>query len=665
MYFLRSFRLLLATPLLFVGMCAAQGYPLVNTTTGTYDTQTPAYVGQGANHICWVDGVINLSTSACVLGFSGTGGPMNGIIQGYVETQSTNPFAGGGSWTWILPNGLVGTACPTGTVTTCELLNAPIVLGSGSDIIGVGIVTASQNYAVGTAFTFGSTFPSALGQPTLPTINCNAAASPAAIPAGTYHVSLVESNNLEAGTTSNTPGYTIASSEQTCTFSGASNSISIGMPTAQSSSNTAFSAVDDYLCVTANGGALGSEICGSVMNGSLVCATNGLSNGDGCEINSTRVISECGATAQNACLLSIPTSSGATQGSLTPPLKDLTNPMIVVGALKPTTGSSGNFLSRFSVMGNSTLGPASNFGVPATNEPNVGIWLRTSQENTILQGVGVFGPWGGYCTSGTGCGGFAITGGGTGIYVTKGSNQINGSESICIMNSSSDHDLCDPITVDGNMLFGSPQLGIDGTSMNTRQSNSTAYASALISGTGTKVTFTHSHFENSVNPSSGDLIQATNGATVTVLGGDGCCAVNGLHITSSALGASAVNFANTATNPVEDDLNGDPTVPTPVNYTSIASWDSGGVAVGSGHLNQVASKNFAGSCSMSTGTTCTFSITTAFTGTPLAFASLDPSVTLPTTANPVKCSVSGTTVTITAFTSNSLKWDCILIGNPN
>jgi len=81
-----------------------------------------------------------------------------------------------------------------------------------------------------------------------------------------------------------------------------------------------------------------------------------------------------------------------------------------------------------------------------------------------------------------------------------------------------------------------------------------------------------------------------------------------------------------------------------------------------GHLNQNAT-NFAGSCTMSAGATCTFSITASFTGTPLTFVSQDGSDTV--AQNAAKCSVSGTAVTITAFTGNSLKWDCLIVGNPN
>jgi hypothetical protein len=79
-------------------------------------------------------------------------------------------------------------------------------------------------------------------------------------------------------------------------------------------------------------------------------------------------------------------------------------------------------------------------------------------------------------------------------------------------------------------------------------------------------------------------------------------------------------------------------------------------------LNQTASNSFAGSCTMSSGTTCTFTATATFTNY-LAFASIDHAST--PTANVAKCSISGTTVTITAALSNSLTWDCLLIGNPS
>jgi hypothetical protein len=78
-----------------------------------------------------------------------------------------------------------------------------------------------------------------------------------------------------------------------------------------------------------------------------------------------------------------------------------------------------------------------------------------------------------------------------------------------------------------------------------------------------------------------------------------------------------------------------------------------------GHLQQVSSGNYAGSCRMSDANTCTFSIgqpyaaplcvVTAQGGQPVAAA----------------CSVSGRVVTIRAASPNSMTWAAVLVGNPN
>lgn len=90
----------------------------------------------------------------------------------------------------------------------------------------------------------------------------------------------------------------------------------------------------------------------------------------------------------------------------------------------------------------------------------------------------------------------------------------------------------------------------------------------------------------------------------------------------------------------------------------------GDITIG-GHLNQTATGIIGGSCTMTAGFTCTFSLSKAFNSAPITIASPDASDTLSGTANPVKCSISGTTVTITTGILNSATWDCLLIGNPN
>jgi len=81
-----------------------------------------------------------------------------------------------------------------------------------------------------------------------------------------------------------------------------------------------------------------------------------------------------------------------------------------------------------------------------------------------------------------------------------------------------------------------------------------------------------------------------------------------------------------------------------------------------GHLDQSVTKSIAGTCAMSAGTSCTWTLTAAFSGTPVCISAVQ-SATL--TGGASGCTVSGTTVTITAASSNSLTWGALLIGNPN
>jgi hypothetical protein len=78
------------------------------------------------------------------------------------------------------------------------------------------------------------------------------------------------------------------------------------------------------------------------------------------------------------------------------------------------------------------------------------------------------------------------------------------------------------------------------------------------------------------------------------------------------------------------------------------------------HINQPSSNNHAGTCTMSSSTSCTWTLASAYTSTPICVASVQG-----VTAIAVACSVSGTAVTITAASSNSQTWGAVLVGNPN
>ncbi|MFZ0273375.1 MAG: hypothetical protein WB524_26425 [Acidobacteriaceae bacterium] len=88
--------------------------------------------------------------------------------------------------------------------------------------------------------------------------------------------------------------------------------------------------------------------------------------------------------------------------------------------------------------------------------------------------------------------------------------------------------------------------------------------------------------------------------------------------------------------------------------------DSSGNLSPTGHMNQSAARNFAGTCTMS-GTRCSFTLNAAFTSTPICVAT-EQSSNRPIAAS---CSVSGATVTITASRSNSSGWAALIVGNPN
>lgn len=109
-----------------------------------------------------------------------------------------------------------------------------------------------------------------------------------------------------------------------------------------------------------------------------------------------------------------------------------------------------------------------------------------------------------------------------------------------------------------------------------------------------------------------------------------------------------------------------------VQVNVAAGSSTGGLSVGdgngnakffvhsSGHINQGASGTFAGTCTMSAGTSCTFSLGNAYAITPGCVATIQGG-----SAVAGACSVSGTTVTITAASANSATWAAMLFGNPN
>jgi hypothetical protein len=95
------------------------------------------------------------------------------------------------------------------------------------------------------------------------------------------------------------------------------------------------------------------------------------------------------------------------------------------------------------------------------------------------------------------------------------------------------------------------------------------------------------------------------------------------------------------------------------NFQAGAANGTGNVVVGN-HLNQIGTGDFAGSCTMSSSTSCMVSFQHSWTSTPACVAA--PQGTTPMFA---AVSVSSNNVTVTASASNSATWNVVCPGNPN
>jgi hypothetical protein len=91
-----------------------------------------------------------------------------------------------------------------------------------------------------------------------------------------------------------------------------------------------------------------------------------------------------------------------------------------------------------------------------------------------------------------------------------------------------------------------------------------------------------------------------------------------------------------------------------------SNTDHGAIFAAPGRSNRIAAGNFAGTCTMSNSTTCTIRLSSAYSGKAGCL------VTIQSTAVIAGgCTVSNTTVTITAASANSSTWAALLVGNPD
>ena len=103
---------------------------------------------------------------------------------------------------------------------------------------------------------------------------------------------------------------------------------------------------------------------------------------------------------------------------------------------------------------------------------------------------------------------------------------------------------------------------------------------------------------------------------------------------------------------------------TPIYSDGVVSGVSltGSAAIAGGIAQQFPNQ-WAGKCSMTASTSCSFTLGATFANY-LCFAAIDHASAPPATPISATCSLSGTTATISAGTSNSLTWDALFVGNP-
>jgi hypothetical protein len=151
------------------------------------DLLQTALMGPGINNTCFVDGIIYTTVAQCAAYFVANSLSGGIIVSNTPEHWTSNPFYPSGtqlSFTLLLGNGLSGGCDSSGSHNTCWYSDVPIIVPAGGDIIGQGAKVISVNdNSNGTAITFSSTFPTAIGPPANSTLTCSGTGG--SIPFGT------------------------------------------------------------------------------------------------------------------------------------------------------------------------------------------------------------------------------------------------------------------------------------------------------------------------------------------------------------------------------------------------------------------------------------------------------------------------------------------------
>jgi hypothetical protein len=255
---------------------------------------------------------------------------------------------------------------------------------------------------------------------------------------------------------------------------------------------------------------------------------------------------------------------------------------------------------------------------------------------------------------------------GAGLHIT-GTSTV-GSQHIDINHHVEKHN--DGILLDGNGSVTAIGLDCGNGTVNCAHFKSTATGSMVLLNT-------HNNANNNANPVILNDATTTNLSSVNPpapngvipfyshLGSSGTFTefwqdINGLHWNTSS---SLFGITSTAQVSVPRLLFNEVSTPPAVANTDVCYGDSTAhglkCSFNNGNFHPVYLQE-TGTCTMSATTTCTFSIGASFATVLTTFTSID--ATSAPSGVVATCGVSGTTATVTASASNSLKWDCLVVG---
>jgi hypothetical protein len=423
---------------------------LIDPITGALQA---TFVGPTANNnpACNVNGVTYSTLAGCVGYFAtnNSGGRIDHNLG--AEDITVNPFQLGMGAEVKLGKGIHsgGANHPCGTANlNCYVAEVPLILPNGTRVRGSGLVQQEHDPSEGTMITYGTSFPSPLGSPVVPTPTQSA--SGGSLSDGTVYFVTSEVNNLQTNSSytaaQGTPGVGLHSSEFSITLNGGGSSESITVPAPTVLGSGSFVASEYYVyatsgftgTVTTSAGVLGAcpANCVQVTAGSNFSQNEDVSLIAGTPIvinsvtyyllqiysptiaslmsspgtqsgvtytsslaawqqvligtNGTCASSRIGLMDPTGCLLTAATTVTTLAGTGEPPLPvDVSNPLIVIGDQNGTKLEFSVSLEDVSL--NLTNGSSATTAVPTANAPATVIYVNSAQEGSYMKTVDITG----------------------------------------------------------------------------------------------------------------------------------------------------------------------------------------------------------------------------------------------------------------------------------